>query len=195
MFIWLLGVRHCVRCWSHIHSHEITYTFCKGKVPERMEVDDEVSVYSAESGGPSWGRNISAEMLMVTRKERGDWGEEHSMWRKQYGSAMRGEIRSEKFTQACIAMMIIWTRGERTDRFEKAAGGKSHRTGLWLAVGSKGRVLSSITSARPVPRGEDAIHCRQLWGTSRLGEGGDLEFSFGHAECELPSRYLSVDVE
>lgn len=52
------------------------------------------------------------------------------MWRKQYGSAMQGEIRSEKFTQACIAMMIIWTRGERTDRFEKAAGGKSHRTGL-----------------------------------------------------------------
>lgn len=92
------------------------------------------------------------------------------MWRKQYGSAMPGKIRFKKITQAYVEMTIIWTRGERMDKVEKVVGGKSHRTWLWLAVGNDGRVLSSITSARFVPHGEDAVRCgRQLWRTSCLG--------------------------
>lgn len=79
------------------------------------------------------------------------------------------------------------------DKFDKV---HNRRTWLCLAVGSEGRVPSNITCVRFAPRGEDAIHCGgSCGGCLSSGEGGDLEFSFGHAERELPSRYLSVDVE
>lgn len=51
-------------------------------------------------------------------------------------------------------------------------------------------MLSSITS-RFVSCGEAAIHCgRQLWRV-RV----EILSLVGRAECELPSRYLSVDVK
>jgi len=114
------------------------------------------------------------------------------MWRKQYGSAMPGKIRFKKVTQAYVEMMIIWTRGERVDKVEKVVGGKSHSAYDWL-WGVKGECCQAsllldlcLTVKMPF------TVVGSCGGHLAWGEGGDPEFSFGCAECELPSRYLKV---